>query len=149
MDIDIIVELRPDHVRPLCAEFPAPGFYVSEEAAAEAVRLHRPFNVVHPQSGGKIDFMVLPETDWARLQLDRRRRVDFSPGCSGYVAAPEDVILGKLVYHHGGGSDKHLRDIRSVLGIVGDDLDCAYIAEQAVALGVAELWKQITGEGQS
>ncbi len=142
-DIDVVVDLQPAHVGQLCQKFPAPEFYVSEAAAAEAVLLRRPFNVIHPESANKIDFMVLPDLAWARAQIDRRRQVELSPTCLGYVAAPEDVILGKLVYHREGGSEKHLRDIAGILRMSGEAVDRAYIAKHAPPLGVQDIWQAI------
>jgi hypothetical protein len=39
------------------------------------------------------------------------------------IAPPEYVILRKLEYFREGGSDKHLRDIRAMLAVSGDQLD--------------------------
>jgi hypothetical protein len=36
--------------------FPPPDFYLSIDAAREAVRLQSQFNVIHPASGMKVDF---------------------------------------------------------------------------------------------
>src|SRR5437868_1368439 len=57
-DIDIVVDLRPQQVEPLCGAFPAPDFYVSVAAARDAVSRGGQFNVIHPASGNKIDFMI-------------------------------------------------------------------------------------------
>jgi hypothetical protein len=43
------------------------------------------------------------------------RMVEISPGIRVHFVAPEDVILGKLIYYNEGGSDKHLRDIAGIL----------------------------------
>jgi hypothetical protein len=59
------------------------------------------------------------------------------------VAAPEDVILGKLVYYREGGSEKHLRDITGMLTFSGDMIDRAYVDRFAQLLGVAEMWEAI------
>ena len=116
-DIDILVELKPHDVPSLCAAFPSKDFYVSESAANEAVARHGQFKVIHPTSGNKIDFMVAGSSTWVQAQLQRCKRIPFFPDQDGAVAAAEDVILGKLVYYHEGGSDKHLRDIAGILEI--------------------------------
>jgi hypothetical protein len=74
-DIDIVVALEPDKVELLCQEFPAPEFYVSLIAAREAVDRHGQFNVIHPTSGNKIDFMIAESSSWSQAQLQRGRRV--------------------------------------------------------------------------
>ena len=140
-DIDIVVQLAAEKVDELCAAFPADDFNVSRESAREAVSLRSQFNVIHFRSGNKIDFMIAGRSEWAQRQLMRRRRVQFAPDCEGFVAAPEDVIIGKLVYYQDGGSEKHLRDIASILSQAEGDVDRLYIAEIAGTLGLLNTWK--------
>jgi len=142
-DIDFVIDLQHDQIEPLCAAFPADTFYVSRSAVEEAVLLRRPCNVIHPTSGNKIDLMVLGDTPWARAQIDRRRNVELSPNCIACVAAPEDVILGKLIYYHEGGSEKHLRDITGILKISGDSVDRDYIHRFVNQLDIADIWQAV------
>ncbi len=143
LDIDIVVDLKAGQVAALCAAFPPPDYYVSEKAARDAVALARQFNVLHPTSGNKIDFMVARRDDWGRSQVARRRREQVVPGLFGFTAAPEDVILGKLWYYQEGESEKHLRDIAGILLISGAEVDRAYIAEWAAKLGLEREWQII------
>ena len=69
--------------------------------------------------------------------------MELTPACLGYVAAPEDVILGKLVYYQEGGSEKHLRDIGGIVRISGDAVDRDYISKHASQLGVLAIWQAI------
>lgn len=145
-DIDVLVNLKPGQVTGLCAAFPDPEFCVSASAAREATARGGQFNVIHPSSGNKIDFMIAGRTDWAEAQLERRREVPLFSDRSVCVAAPEDVILGKLVYHREGGSEKHLRDIAGILRISGDVVDRDYITRFAAELGVADVWQAVHRE---
>lgn len=142
-DIDIVVRLTPQQVDPICAAFPEADFYVSRAAAMDAAKRHSQFNVIHPQSGNKIDFMIAKPGNWADSQLQRRRRIAFEPTTQGYVAAPEDVILGKLIYFKEGGAEKHLRDIAGILMTSQVAVDRAYIEKFAVDLGVGDSWQQV------
>jgi hypothetical protein len=142
-DIDILVELRRDQVAPLCRTFTNAGCYVSETAAYEALDRRSQFNVIHPSSGNKIDFMLAGEARWTRDQLQRRRRLRLFPDRDGDVSAPEDVILGKLMYYRDGGSEKHLRDITGILKVSGSTLDRDYIARHAAQLHVSDMWLAI------
>ena len=110
-DIDIVVEVGLETVDRLCSAFPAPEFYVSLPAAREAVVRRGQFNVIHPGSGNKIDFMIARNDAWGQSQMARRGRKPILPDRQAFVAAPEDVIVGKLWYYHEGGSEKHLRDV--------------------------------------
>ena len=142
-DIDIVVELRPDQAAKLCEAFPSPEYYVSENAAQEAIATGGQFNVIHPASGNKIDFMIARRDAWGRSQINRRRREEILPGRPGYTAAPEDVILGKLWYYREGGSEKHLRDIAGMLQVSGDEIDTKYIEHWTQQLGLTEAWQAV------
>lgn len=142
-DIDIVVDLKPQQVASICNAFPDPEFYVSRVAAEEAVARSGQFNVINPSSGNKIDFMVAGHTDWAVAQLKRSKCVALFPDQNAQVAAPEDVILGKLVYYREGGSEKHLRDIAGMLKFSGDMIDRAYVDQFAQRLGVADMWDAV------
>jgi hypothetical protein len=124
----------------LCQAFPESDFYVSHAAAVDAVKHARQFNVIHPASGHKIDFMVAGNSDWSNAQLARCKQVQILPDLVAAVAAPEDVILGKLIYYREGGSEKHLRDIAGILRISGDVVDRDYIDQVAAQQGVVDAW---------
>jgi hypothetical protein len=142
-DIDIVVHLTWDSASRLCAAFPAPEFYVSQAAAREAVAEHTQFNVIHPASGNKIDFMIPRNDTWGRTQLTRRIRRPILPDREGFVASPEDIILGKLWYYNEGGSEKHLRDIAAMLQTSGEMIDEKYIVQWAQQLGYADHWRLV------
>jgi hypothetical protein len=140
-DVDVVIAIGEQDLPLLGALFPSEEFYLSLDAAKEAIRLKRQFNVIHPESGNKIDLMVQGDDDWARTQLDRRRLLTVAPGLAAYVAAPEDIILGKLLYYQEGGSQKHLRDIAGILKMRGDTIEMDYIDAWAAKLGVLDEWK--------
>jgi len=142
-DIDIVVSLRADAVDRLCSAFPAPEFYVSASAAREAVQTRGQFNVIHPASGNKIDFMIARDDAWGRSQLSRRCRQPILADRETFVAAPEDVILAKLQYYQEGESEKHLRDIAAMLQVSGDEIDKTYIDHWAAQLGVTQEWQAV------
>lgn len=142
-DIDIVVDLDAEQAEKLCAAFPAPEYYVSREAAREAVRLRRQFNIIHPASGMKVD-LILARTDaWGRTQMARREKAWILPGCRGYMARPENIIISKMRYYKIGGSEKHLRDITGILKESPDKVDRAYVTRWAEELGLKEVWDLI------
>ncbi len=142
-DIDIVLELALASIAAFCAAFPAPEFFLSEQAVREAVRAQFQFNVLHPSSGNKIDFILPRRDEWGQTQWQRRQRVQLLPDREGFTARPEDVILGKLWYYCEGGSEKHLRDIAGILRVSGAAVDQADITRWAEKLGVAEVWQAI------
>ncbi|MCA9312032.1 MAG: hypothetical protein KDA21_12545 [Phycisphaerales bacterium] len=144
-DVDVVIRLPAGDVMPLCAAFPGPEFYVSPEAARDAARHATQFNVIHPGSGLKVDFMVAEETEFNRSRFQRVRPVVIAPGVTVNFASPEDVILRKLQYFQEGGSEKHLRDIRGILRLCEPPIDDAYVRVWARTLGVEEEWARARG----
>jgi len=142
-DIDIVASLNRDDVWGLKRAFPEPDFYLSVEAMREAISSRTQFNIIHPESGNKIDVMVSPMDTWGRTQLSRRQKIKLFPDLEGYAARPEDVMLSKMLYYREGGSEKHLRDIAGIVRVQADALDRDYVAEWAEKLGVADIWHAV------
>jgi hypothetical protein len=143
-DIDVVVQMRPAHVAPFCKAFPADEFYCSRDAVAQAVREHFQFNIIHPASGLKVDIIVAADSDFDRARFARGRCIATDADHLIRFAAPEDVILKKLLYFQEGGSEKHLRDIIGVLKVQAERIDRSYLDVWVVKLGVAAEWQLVT-----
>ncbi|HEX2988688.1 MAG TPA: hypothetical protein VHS06_11030 [Chloroflexota bacterium] len=141
LDIDVVVQLVPDEIEHLCEAFPPEEYYVSQEAALDALAHEGQFNVIHASSGNKVDFMVARSDAWGVEQLCRRVRLELLPGLHGYVASPEDVIIGKMLYYRDGGSEKHLRDIVGILKTGPQEVDKDYVRKWAGVLGLSDIWE--------
>jgi hypothetical protein len=144
IDVDAAFEMR--HVGPLLAAFPSDEFYVSEAAMREAVRTSFQFDVIHPGSANKIDFILPRNDEWARVQMARARPIRLLPDRDVMTASPEDVILVKLWYYSEGGGDRHLRDLAGILRVTGDGVDRAEVERWATRLGYLEIWRQIVAK---
>lgn len=144
-DIDVVVALPVTNVEALCAAFPSPEFYVSLAAARQAATHGGQFNIIHPTSGNKVDVMIARRDAWGRSQLARRRQELIFPELPGFVASPEDVIIGKMLYYQEGGSEKHLRDILAMLQVEGERIDRDYIQVWSQSLGLDDVWQTILG----
>jgi hypothetical protein len=142
-DIDVVISLHLEEVPRICEAFPAPDFYVSSDAVKDAVQKRRQFNVIHPASGLKIDFIIAKDDDFERSRQQRGVRLPIGSGADATFASAEDVIIRKMQYFKEGGSDKHLRDIAGVLKIQGDRINRPYIAEWADRLAVRDVWDMI------
>ena len=141
-DIDVVVDLPMALISDFCIGFPGQDFYVSEVAVRQAVILHSQFNIIHPDSGLKVDVMVPTDTAFNRSRFERIRRV--VPGdYTASFASPEDVIIKKMEYFREGGSEKHLRDIASMLRLCPDPVDRDYIQKWATELDLLDVWKAI------
>lgn len=139
-DLDVVVRLTMADIDRLAAVFPSDDYYLSSEAARDAIKHSTQFNILHPRSGLKIDVMVADSSSFNRSRFSRARVLAISPTAEATFAAPEDVIIKKLQYYREGGSEKHLRDITGVLKVLGDELDRVYIERWTTELGLHELW---------
>lgn len=142
LDIDVVVELSPSTLRDLCAAFPFPEFYTSDEGARTAVARGGTFNIIHPESGQKVDFFV-PRDDFERGEIARAVRAPTTGGGEALFVSPEDIIVMKMRYFEMGESDKHLTDSAVVLQRLGDRVDRDYIEERAAEFGLDDIWKAV------
>lgn len=142
-DIDVVVELDIFQLETFCRGFPEPEFYLSREAARQALDDGGMFNIVHPASGLKIDVIVSKQTPFDLLRLSRGVRIPIADDCEAIFTSPEDIIVKKLEWHRIGGGERHLDDIAGVLRVRGDQLDRDYIAQHAAELKVLDLWQAV------
>lgn len=131
LDIDVVVVLDTSDVDALERLFPPPDFYLSVEAAKAAVRSKSQFNVIHPGSGMKVDFFVAGDAI-ERSQIERRLRRAILPGLDAWCSPPEELVIKKLLYYQQGASDKHLRDIASMLRISPEQIDLERVRSLAI-----------------
>jgi hypothetical protein len=142
-DIDVVAKVEESDISRLKSGFPQGEFYFDEEAAKEAVCQRRQFNIIHPDSGLKIDIIISKKDAFDQSRFRRARRLIPLENTPANFASPEDVILMKLVFYKEGGSEKHLRDIAGILKISGDMLDFSYIAAWVDRLDVADIWAAV------
>ncbi len=138
-DIDLVVRLEAGKVEALVGAFDAEDFYLARESVVNALHRRSSFNLIHPHSGLKVDFMVAEASTFNESRFERTRRLDIGTGTRLPFASPEDVILKKLQYYRDGGSEKHLRDIAGVLR-TSREIDTRYIEEWSSRLGVEAQW---------
>lgn len=137
-DIDIVADISHDKIMSLLTAFPSPEFYVAESAVREAVAQRFQFNIIHPESGLKVDVMIPADDDYDRLRMSRKVQLHVGKDVTGWFSSAEDVILKKLVFFQLGGSEKHLRDISGVLLVQGKKIDQDFLDHWAEKLGVSE-----------
>lgn len=142
-DVDVMIEFPSWKVREFCEAFPAPEFYIDPVAVARAATTGAQFNILQPGAQMKADIFCFDDKPFDNSRLSRRRRVELGAGLPVYVASAEDVILKKLEYFRMGGSDKHLRDITSIIKVGRVVLDRSYIEQWALRLGVVAEWRAV------
>lgn len=139
-DFDIVVEIEEKDISNLVNIF-KDGFYVSLEAIQYAIEDRSMFNIIHFDSGIKIDFWLLKDDEFDRKRFERRKRHVYSDR-DIFFSTPEDVILKKLDWFKESEIQKHFDD---ALGIseIQKELDMDYLTVWAKRLSVQALLDDI------
>jgi hypothetical protein len=96
------------------------------------------FNVIHLETGFKIDLIVRKSRAFSNEEFSRRRPAIVS-GQARSFASPEDVILSKLEWSMLGNSERQFHDALNVARVQAGTLDREYLTRWAEDLGIAEL----------
>lgn len=146
-DVDVIVFLKPTDLQKLITAFPAPEYYLPpiETLLAETAREQRGhFNLIHRDTGFKADFYPTGRDELNAWALRGQRPVEFE-GETIRLAPPEYVIVRKLEYYREGRAEKHLRDVRAMLAVSGEQLDRATLSEWIQRRGLESEWQRVAG----
>ena len=144
-DVDLVAELGREHIAQLSEAFPRTEFYCPprEVIAVEAARDQRGhFNIIHHETGFKADVYLSGRDPLHAWGLARARRLDVE-GDLLVVAPPEYVILRKLEYFREGGSERHVRDIRSMLDTSPELVEQAELERLIDMRGLREVWQRV------
>lgn len=148
-DADVTVEPFSGKEAAFCSSF-GEYYYVSLPAVQDAIRHRSSFNVIHFDSGFKVDLFVRKLRPFDASLMARRRAFDM-PNTNGqtltFVSA-EDVILLKFEWYRlgGGSSERQWQDILGVFQVQAGRLDQAYLARWAADLGVSDLLQRARQE---
>lgn len=149
LDVDIVADLRLEHIPPLVAAL-SKEFYADDEMMRGAIKHHSSFNLIHYETAFKVDIFIRKLRAFDQMQLERRRTsvIATDPEQSVYVVSPEDIILSKLEWYRMGGevSDRQWRDILGVLKVRAGELELDYLRKWAGELKVGDLLERALKE---
>lgn len=133
-DVDIVVLLGSDSAETMLEVLRASEVYFPESDARQAFEFGGSFNILHPQSGGKVDVFTVPASDaFTQARIARRVRAEVL-GVEAWIATPEDVVLAKLRWRLESRSETQWRDCVEIAAI--NDLDLSYMRRWGSELGV-------------
>jgi hypothetical protein len=112
-DIDLVVAFFLKDVGRI-TDVLGPEYYVSEEAAREAVLHQSSFNAIHERTLIKVDFMVRKHEDYRLHEFTRRERLKVA-GIDIWVVSREDLILSKLHWAKESLSERQLADVENLI----------------------------------
>jgi hypothetical protein len=151
LDLDLVADLRENHVPQLVSELRA-DFYADPEMMGDALKRGRSFNLIHLATSYKIDIFPLGRDEYSREAFRRRRYSQTAPPGEEPVecalASLEDVALSKLRWYKAGGevSQTQWKDLRGILMVSGARLDRDYLRLWASRLEVADLLERLLNE---
>jgi hypothetical protein len=120
LDIDLVIQIHVHHIDKIIPHFPEWEGHL-QGLKDSATRLNF-FNIIDFETGVKLDFMLYQDSDYNWTAFERRRKVDFM-GVDCYIAAVEDLIIGKLLWYASSKSEKQLGDIQYLLNVPGVNFD--------------------------
>ena len=147
-DFDVVVDLPLEQMARLSDSLRAREMLVPVEVMLDLYMspADLPINAIHMPTGYKLEiFLLRPDDPLRAIALQRRLLLDFGPSIGeAYVHSPEDLILYKLQYYSLSSQPKHIRDIGSIIAMVGDDsLEHDYLTQWIDRLELNEIWKEI------
>jgi len=143
-DADIVIEASPRSLEGFLQSL-GEDFYADPETAREAREHRSMFNVIHLETGFKIDLIVKKDRPFSQQEFSRREKVSFL-GQPCWFATAEDVILAKLEWSKQSESAKQFTDAMNIAKVQGGRLDADYLRKWARELGVQEPMEKLLQE---
>ena len=148
-DVDFVVDIRLNQADSL-VEALKERFYISDDAVREGIRRRGMFNAIHYETSFKVDFYVLKEGAYDRVQFERRGAATLDETSERMImmASPEDTVVKKLEWYKLGEciSERQWNDVIGVMKVQGERLDEKYMREWADKLGIADLLEKALTE---
>ena len=136
-DADLVVETDHQGVSKLESAL-GQAFYFPIGLAIDAVQRRGMFNVIHIESGFKVDLIVRKDRPYSKIEFERRQRLTFA-GRSCWYSSPEDTILTKLEWSRLAESERQFMDALGVARVAVRSLDVSYLKHWGAEINVSEL----------
>ena len=140
-DIDIVIEVEQKTLERFLESLGS-AFYRSSGAAMDALGREQMFNVIHLETGFKVDLIVRKSRPFSRMEFSRRQPA-FYLGANRWFATAEDTILAKLEWSKTSGSERQFNDALNVAKLQRDNLDRPYLEKWAKELAILDLLEKL------
>ena len=134
-DLDFVVAIASAMVAKLPIVFPETEYYLSIDAASDAVKHSSCFNIIHLNSMLKVDVMVRKNEEYRFVEFSRRQQ-HMIDGNQIWVASKEDLILSKLDWARDTQSSRQIEDVKNLLST---GYDTEYLNEWATKLQLTDM----------
>lgn len=133
-DIDLVIDISLKSAIELYEKVKE-RYYISEEGIRDAVAHETTFNLIHNETGFKIDCWILTESEFDVSRFKRRQKHKID-GKELYFSSPEDTVIIKLVWFKESGYRKHMEDVSDMLRLFPGNLDLEYMRNWIGRLGL-------------
>lgn len=151
-DVDIVADFPLEKAKPFYSMVEK-EFYSDLQMIEKAIKREKSFNIIFLNGMFKIDVFVMPDDDFARSCMSRRKSaiLPTEPPLNLFFASIEDTMLSKLLWYKKGGcvSEKQWSDVTDILRINEEFLDNEYLDKMAAEIGVADLLKKAREHGRN
>lgn len=141
-DLDVVIAPNEDQTAALIAAFDPDAWYIDPSVVRDAADRKSMFNVIHLDSGWKVDVIFRKDRPWSREEFARRTPL-LVAGSEIMFLRAEDSVLSKLEWARQGGSLRQIEDAGTVLDVQGDAIDFQYLDHWAKEIGVSDLLDKI------
>ena len=138
-DIDLVVEF---HLADADKSETVMGsdYYVSADAAREAVLNQSSFNAIHQATLVKVDLIICKEEEYRQFEFARRVRISLED-FDVWIVSKEDLILSKLDWARESLSERQLADAENLIA-TGCDLD--YLKQWSAKLNLTDMLTRVS-----
>jgi hypothetical protein len=141
-DMDIVVQVFPEDAKHLLNIFNTDAFTCPPlQTIQEKIQRKGQFNIIHFESMYKIDLILSRNSLHDIEEFKRRKKMPFWEDTEAFIATPEDIIIKKLEFYRKGKSEKHLRDIASIL--LHTTVDQEYLDKWIKTLSLQTEWGKV------
>lgn len=112
-DIDIVIHLQKNDVERFLSIF-KDNFYFNKQVIIQEIDRKGMFNLIDNNSGYKVDFIIRKDSEYRKLEFNRRKRTSVL-GFDTWIVSLEDLIISKLDWIQQFQSDKQIDDIKNLL----------------------------------
>ena len=123
-------------------------YYVSKEAAIQALNDNSTFNIIDIQTGWKADLIIRKKRAYSKQEFSRKTNTTLM-GMSLWILSPEDSILSKLEWSKGRETQIQFKDALGVIMVQWNNLDFDYLKKWAKELQIEDSLKQLLKEAQN
>jgi hypothetical protein len=137
-DIDIVIQLKREDVEGFIEKFEG-SYYVGRESINRAIERQSMFNIISNEHGGKIDCIILKDSEYAKQSFERRYKVSVSD-IDLWVTTKEDLIVAKLNWARDSFSEMQIRDIAN---LTMSEYNSSYVTYWIEKLRLNEIWAKV------